>query len=215
MASSVVSWAGAAVVVCTALAGCGTSNPGTGASAASSATSSSATAAGTTAQTTASTSSQSPTSRPTGTADSSAGGRPCANGDLSVALGRSRAASGHVAVAIGFRNLSSSACSLSGYPGVAALDGQGRQVEQAVRSASGFLGGSYTVRTVTVPVGGDASALVEGTDVPTGTKTACTTFAGLLATAPGQTRSHVLRLSFPGCSPIQVHPVVSGADGRA
>jgi hypothetical protein len=131
-----------------------------------------------------------------------------------VAVGRSRAAAGHVGVALVFHNVSRAACSLYGYPGVAGLDSQGRQAVQATRSSNGYLGGSYVTRTVVVPPGGSASALVEGTDVPTGSQS-CATYGALLVIPPGQARSQVLRVSVPGCPSIQVHPVVAGADGAA
>ena len=142
------------------------------------------------------------------------GSHPCANGDLAVTAGRSRAAAGHVGVALVFRNVSRAACSLYGYPGVAGLDSQGRQAIQATRTSNGYLGGTYVARTVVLPPGGSASALVEGTDVPSGSQS-CATYRALLVVAPGQTRSQVLRVSVPGCPSIQVHPVVPGADGAA
>lgn len=131
-----------------------------------------------------------------------------------MAAGRGGAATGHVGIALVFRNVSQTACSLYGYPGVAGLDSQGRQATEATRASSGFLGGSYTIRTVVLPPGGSASALVEGADVPSGSETPCATYPALLVTAPGQTRSQVLRVSMPGCPTIQVHPVVPGIDGR-
>ena len=85
---------------------------------------------------------------------------------------------------------------------------------QATRSSNGYLGGTYVAGPVVVAPGGSASALVEGSDVPTGSQS-CATYSALLVIAPGQTRSHVLRVSVPGCPTIQVHPVVPGVDGRA
>jgi len=42
-----------------------------------------------------------------------------------------------------------------------------------------------------------------------------TVYPRLLVIAPNQTRSHVFASSMPGCSRLQVHPVVAGATGRA
>jgi Protein of unknown function (DUF4232) len=171
----------------------------------------------------------SPTSAPTtGTATTTAGDSPsrtappgsgavlaCANTDLTVTVSPAGVGLGHVGSIIVFTNGSEHRCSLRGYPGVAGLDSAGRQVTQALRSPSGYLGGSYTVSVVVLAPGGRASALVEGTDVPTSRATSCPIYPRLLVTAPGQTRSHVLAAGTSGCSPLQVHPVVAGAAGRA
>jgi hypothetical protein len=132
-----------------------------------------------------------------------------------VAVGRSSVAAGHVGLALVFTNVSGSPCGLFGYPGVAGLDARGRQVVQGTRTTTGYLGGPYAVAKVVVPPGGTASALLEGTDVPTGAAGSCATYSALLVTPPAQTHSSALRNTFPGCSGIQVHPVVSGADGRS
>lgn len=222
MAGSAVSWLGSTLAVCAALTACSAGPSGTSSS--SSGTSSdSSTSAPTTTSATPSTSVTSSAPAATSGSPSATSTRAttppaahgCANGDLTVAVGRAGAATGHVGVALVFTNVSETACSLYGYPGVAGLDSQGRQVTQATRSSSGFLGGTYVTRTVVVPPGGSASALVEGSDVPTGSQSSCTTYSALLVTAPGQTLSHLLRVSVPGCPTIQVHPVVSGVDGRA
>jgi len=112
-----------------------------------------------------------------------------------------------------FANASTRPCTLLGYPGVAGLDASGRQVVQAVRSFSGYLGGDYVVRAVRLEPGGRAAALVEGTDVPSGSATSCLRCPRLLVTAPGQTESHPLSGGMPDCSPLQVHPVVAGTTG--
>jgi hypothetical protein len=139
----------------------------------------------------------------------------CANADLTVWVGARGAGLGHVGLTIVFTNGSHHQCTLYGYPGVAGLDRTGRQVTQALRTLSGYLGGGYTRATVRLTPGGKASALVEGTDNPAGTAATCPVFPRLLVTAPNQTRSHVLAASIQGCSPMEVHPVVAGATGRS
>jgi hypothetical protein len=139
----------------------------------------------------------------------------CANADLTVWVGGRGAGLGHVALTVVFTNHSHHQCTLHGYPGVAGMDIAGRQVTQARRTLSGYLGGSYAMATVRLASQGRASALVEGTDNPAGTATTCPVFPRLLVTAPNQTRSHVLAASISGCSPLEVHPVVAGATGRA
>ena len=160
--------------------------------------------------TTAGAESPSPTSTP------EAGAAPaCANTDLSVAVSASGAGLGHIGTIIIFTNGSDHWCTLYGYPGVTGLDSNGRQVTHAVRTLNGYLGGLYVVSTVHLAPGGRASALVEGTAVPTGTATTCPVYPRLLVTAPNQTRSYRLAARMPGCSLLQIHPVVSGTTGRA
>ena len=222
MAGSAVSWLGSTLVVCAALTACSASPSGTasssGGASSDASTSSASYALGSPSASATSSAPAVTPAAPSASATTSSHGMPgshrCANGDLTMAVGRSRAAAGHVGVALIFRNVSRAACSLFGYPGVAGLDSQGRQAVQATRTTNGYLGGTYVTRTVVVPPGASASALVEGTDVPSGSQS-CVTYSALQVIAPGQTRSQVLRVSVPGCPSIQVHPVVRGADGAA
>jgi hypothetical protein len=141
----------------------------------------------------------------------------CTFAHLAISVGQLGAGLGHEGAAILFENTGTSTCSLSGYPGVAALDSTGQQVAQAQRTPSGYLGGMHTGST-TPPVvdlapGAVASALVEGTDVPVGSASSCPTYPALLVTPPTSTLSARLTVSLPGCSAIEVHPVVSGTTG--
>jgi len=151
---------------------------------------------------------------------------PCQTKLLQISAVGSGAAAGNVGKTILFTNLNKIACSLSGYPGVAALDLQGNQVAQAMRQLSGMVGGLHnnatTVPVVTLAPGQVASAEVEGTDNPVGTATSCTYYPLFLVTPPGETQSVTVSVSlagsnisgFPGCSPISVNPVVPGSTGR-
>jgi hypothetical protein len=115
---------------------------------------------------------------------------------------------------------------MNGYPGVAALDAQGNQVVQARRQLTGMLGGLQNTGTpipvVTLTPGQVASAEVEGTDNPIGTATTCTYYPSFLVTPPGETRSVQVAAGlagsstpgFPGCTPININPVVPGITGR-
>ena len=103
-----------------------------------------------------------------------------------------------------------------GFPGVAGLDSSGKQVVQATRTLNGYFkalrdgqGWPVVVLTKTEP----GSAFVEGTDVPTGNATSCPTYPKLLVTPPNTTQSVTIDMSMPGCSPVQVHPVVPGKTG--
>jgi hypothetical protein len=145
----------------------------------------------------------------------------CGSAQLSVTAGRGGAAAGHIGLSLVFANTSSQACSLSGYPRVAGLDSQGNEVTQAQRTPSGYMGGltsSYhgdPLPTVTLQPGGRASALIEVTDVPTGTSTTYPSYAALLVTPPNTFQSVRLSVPLPGCSGLQVHPVVAGLTGRS
>jgi hypothetical protein len=139
----------------------------------------------------------------------------CKSSQLSVsATGNSGA--GHIGVILHFKNTSDTPCTLMGYPGVAGLDASGNQVVQAQRTLNGYFralrdgqGWPVVVLTKKEP----ASAFVEGTDVPTGNATSCPTYPKLLVTPPNTTQSVTIDMSMPGCSPLQVHPVVPGTTG--
>ena len=95
---------------------------------------------------------------------------PCADNQLRSSALQYGSAGGAVSEVIAFTNTSSEPCSLTGYPGVAALDNLGVQVEQARRQLNAMLGGQYEgTQPQTVPLGpGElASATVEGSERPT------------------------------------------------
>jgi hypothetical protein len=153
------------------------------------------------------------------TPSQSAGAPPCRNGQISVAVGTGGAGLGHEDQVILFTNTGSSTCSLYGYPGVAGLDAEGNQVVQAQRTLNGYLGGvqsgATSLPTVSLGPGQVASATVEGTDVPVGSATSCVSYPALLVTPPNLTDSVRVTATLPGCSPIEVHPVVAGSSGSA
>jgi len=133
---------------------------------------------------------------------------------------------GHEDQVILFTNQSLLSCTMSGYPGVAGLNVQGVQAVQAVRTPGGYLGGLHsgatTLPKVSLAAGQVASATVEGTDNPVGTATSCPYYPYLLVTPPNLMVSVRVNVSglgtvttgLPGCSPIEVHPVVPGSTGR-
>jgi hypothetical protein len=151
------------------------------------------------------------------------GAAKCTVADLAVTLGEAEAAAGHDGLPILFRNTGPVTCILGGYPGVALLDSSGAQAAQATRTPSGYLGGvaaGSTPPVVTLAPGVTASALLEGSDVPTGTATSCPGYQRLLVTPPGSTASVAVAdaagapSGFPGCANPQIHPVVAGTTGR-
>jgi hypothetical protein len=153
----------------------------------------------------------------------------CTSAVLVVTAARFGAGLGNVAEVIGFRNVGGALCTLTGYPGVAALDGQGRQVQQARRRPSAYLGGlapGATPPTVRLEPGQIASATVDGADNPVGDATSCPYYPAFLVTVPDETHSVVLRgvgwqgadfatQGFPGCALLTVTPVVPGESGNS
>ena len=152
---------------------------------------------------------------------------PCQISQLRISPGASGFGTGNVGQALLFTNVSQTTCTISGYPGVAALDSHGNQVAQARRELIGYLGGlqnnASSVPVVTLASGQVASAEVEGTDNPVGTATSCTYYPSFLITPPNETHSVTVSAGvvqgshtpgFPGCSPISVNPMVPGTSGR-
>jgi hypothetical protein len=151
---------------------------------------------------------------------------PCRISQLRIAPGEGGAAAGSIGQTILFTNISQSPCTMTGYPGVAALDAQGNQVVQARRELRGMLGGLQNSGTplpvVTLLPGDPASAEVEGDDVPIGTETSCPVYPSFLVTPPGETYSATIVVGatgsntpgFQGCGAISVNPVVPGVTGR-
>lgn len=135
---------------------------------------------------------------------------------LRVTEGAGGAGLGHVGYPIRFTNRSQATCSVRGYPGVAGLNKHGKQVEQALRTKNGYLGGvkpGHPIPTVVLKPGQVASALVEGTDVPAGHQKHCRELHGLIVTPPNDRQSVHLKHAPPDCSRIEVHPVVRGKNG--
>jgi hypothetical protein len=123
---------------------------------------------------------------------------------------------GHIIDILVFTNTSSATCFVRGYPGVAGLNAQGKQVVQAERTTQGYVRALPTgqaVPVVTLAPQQAASSSVEGDDVARGTETSCPTYPSLLVTPPNTTTSIVVKLGMAGCVPVQVHPVVPGTTG--
>jgi hypothetical protein len=114
-----------------------------------------------------------------------------------------------------FENTSSSTCLLHAFPGVAGLDNAGNQIVQASREVNNapFTGSTSTLPTVTLAPNQTASAIVFGSDVPTGSATSCVTYAALLVTPPNALQSVKVNAQLPGCAGLRVSPVYPGTDG--
>jgi hypothetical protein len=119
---------------------------------------------------------------PTPTTATAAAGPACDNNQIVVVIQASFVGAGSAAEELGFRNVSAPRCTLYGYPGVAALDASGHQLEQATRNPY-----DGSPKVVTLEPGQLAKALVQGSD---GSAVECTAFTHtFLVTPPGLTRS--------------------------
>jgi hypothetical protein len=116
-------------------------------------------------------------------------------------------------VIIRFRNVSSSTCSVFGYPGFDALRADGSVLAHATRTVHGFTGGAHAVRTIVLGPGRYASADVEWMNFNPSTGGACA-FSHSIATTPANT-SHTVHfaLAVSTCR-LQVHPTVAGTTGN-
>ena len=142
------------------------------------------TTSGSSTATTASPSSTAPTTKPTGTS-----GRPvvtpagawCDGTHLAVSIQTSFVGMGNAAEELGFTNTGTTACILSGYPKVAALDSQGHQVTLA-KTHQG------PPAEVTLQPGQIAQAVVEGGN---GSIRPCSTFTRSFEVTPPHTTQSV------------------------
>ncbi len=141
----------------------------------------------------------------------------CKQADLTVSATGTDGGSGHRLVVLVFTNSGSRTCSMYGYPGVAALDADGKQVAQAKRTRSGYMGGlrGTQLPTVVLPPGHAASAGVEALGFNASDGSACTAYQGLLVTAPDDTASTRVPWGNDGCSALEIHPIVPGTTGDA
>jgi hypothetical protein len=142
---------------------------------------------------------------------------PCTGSALSVSTQQLSTPSGEGrGLLVVYRNTAAAACSLTGYPGAAAVDVAQKTLADAERTATGALGGLASatdgVPIVTLPPGQSASAVIEWS-VPSGSGPSCVSAADLLSTPPNTTATGSLGVSGVICG-LRVHPVVSGRSGK-
>jgi hypothetical protein len=140
----------------------------------------------------------------------------CTTAQLQVTAGMSTGAAGTIGQIVLFKNVSSALCLLHGFPGVAGLDANGNQLTQATRVLSNgtpFSGSAAALPTIQLSPGTTASALVQGSDVPSGGAPSCVNYPALLVTPPNALQAVHLTAVLPGCSGLRVTPVVSGTAG--
>lgn len=136
-------------------------------------------------------------------------------------------AAGHIGVVLLFENVSSTTCTLSGYPGVDGLDASGRDLASASRTPNGMIGFCSCTQPPTLTLGpgvivsavaeGDAAGASGGAGGGSGGGaggSSCDAFAGLLVTPPNTSTSTKVNLAPHSCD-FTVHPVVPGMDGQS
>jgi hypothetical protein len=135
----------------------------------------------------------------------------CGNAQLALRSAPAQGGDSHGGVIVIFTNTASTSCTIYGYPGAAVLDKSGRQIVQATRTLSGYLGGCRcaTPEHLRLEHSQSASAIVEGDN---GGGDECLRGGAILATPPNTTKSARIPLQAYSCH-VQVHPVVRGTSG--
>jgi hypothetical protein len=129
---------------------------------------------------------------------------------------------GHGAYLIEIRNISSSACRLSGYPMVRMTVGVSTVSVVAKKTRNGYMGGvGGSSATAPLPVvtlrahGGEASSMVEGTTIPVGNDRKCVVYTRVSITLAEMKPPYRFAIRFSGCVRPAVHPVVKGLSGSS
>jgi hypothetical protein len=140
---------------------------------------------------------------------------PCAGSDLKVTVTGGDGAGGSAQAVLIFRNMGTVACSLRGYPTVAAEGSNHGAVLRATHTLDALWGGSAVVSTIPIEPGQAASATLQWGDSPGGTVTTCLSHPTLAVTPPDTTdvtRLHNFAL-VSVCIGPSVLPVVAGTRG--
>jgi hypothetical protein len=159
-----------------------------------------------------------PTAPATGTPAPPATARPprCRDSQLTVAITNSGAATGHVGATISFTSHATAPCTLRGWPHLVAVTAAGHTVTVSPVLQT-FFGPPHLTSppAVTIPPGGQASAVLEGGDLPLHGTACPPSYRRLRVTPPGGTRASGIRAWLPGfghylpaCAPLRVSPVV-------
>lgn len=138
----------------------------------------------------------------------------CRGNALGISLTQASPGLTHHGYVIEFKNRGS-ACSITGYPAVDALNAKGHRILSAKRTKSGYLGGVFSgpIPRVHLAKGKTASAMVEWSDLGS----PCPRAHSLRVTSPNAVNSVVFSpnsLKSETLCHVQVHPVVPGTTGR-
>lgn len=133
---------------------------------------------------------------------------PCGNGSLAVTRTLTQSGAGHGWMALIYRNVTTHACTVYGYPGLDALSSSGHVLAHATRTLSGYDSSGH-LSTVTIAPGRFASAGVEWFNFNPRTAGPCAFSTAVNTIVANTTTVHRLAASVSACG-LQVHPTVGG-----
>ena len=136
----------------------------------------------------------------------------CTNSTLRETNAPQEGATGHGSAVLLFKNISSTSCTLYGYPGLDADTSAGHVLAHATRTLKGFAGGPGVEKTVTIAASQYASAVVEWLNFNPSTSGACTFSGEVRSTPPNTTHTVTLPIKASVCD-LQVHPVQASSGG--
>lgn len=137
----------------------------------------------------------------------------CSGSHLTGRVAGSSGAAGTISLAIRLRNVSTRACTMTGYPRLRILDGAVRLPTRVTRGGLAFL--DRPVTTVRLAPGGVASILVAYEDVPVGSETTCPNGDALLVRPPGSRTAVRVKAATTACGRghLWTSPVLAGRLG--
>ena len=143
-------------------------------------------------------------------------GAKCKSHDLRISVGDVGVALGHWGTRVVFQNTGRAVCELTGYPKVAGLNDHGRAADPARPTPTGYIGWdtSDPPAVLRLEPGGQASAVLEGTNVPEGDATTCPTYDAIRVSPPNDAKSATFDGPWNNCSGMEIHPLVAGATGQ-
>jgi hypothetical protein len=138
---------------------------------------------------------------------------PCPDGAVTAEARRSGAGMSHYGLEIVLRNVSSTTCSLRGYPGVELLDATGHPLSPAPRRGSSYIVQDKGPQTVVLAPGATAWFQIGGDDYDNVHQKRCPESAAIGVFAPNTRQQLVVRERFPACSGVTFSAVEAGRIG--
>ncbi|MNJ18829.1 Membrane-bound lysozyme-inhibitor of c-type lysozyme [compost metagenome] len=159
-------------------------------------------------------------SRPVAAAVPPPSGAPCASADLRLAVEGGDAGMGHRVTTLALRNAGTAACTVTGYPSVSLLDGEGKLMTsvRAVQAPGSYLAQGRAPTPVEIRPQQAAWFDLAWTVIPHEDKgeTTCPSAKTVRVTAPGAATAIALPLAFAPCGgQVEVSPLRPVADAPA
>ncbi len=132
----------------------------------------------------------------------------CQVAQLRVAAQTPNGAAGQIELTIGLTNVSPTACTLYGYPGLQLLDGNGAPLPTSVVRGGTTFGptaANQPPAQVTLAPQATAAFTLHYEDVPVGTETTCPVSAEVEVTPPGNVGHTAIALAIAPCGGGTVH----------